>query len=112
MPRMGIAAVTTFVAGGVTFGTIAALVALRKGERAGTVALFSATAICIASFMLIHWLFWSSLDQQNWREVLMPDFFSPGRKEKILTWYSLGAAGLVGLVVAACSSLREHDQRT
>ena len=107
MPRMGIAAVTTFVAGGVTFGTIAALVALRKGERAGTVALFSATAICI-----IHWLFWSSLDQQNWREVLMPDFFSPGRKEKILTWYSLAAAGLAGLVVAACSSLREHDQRT
>ena len=102
---MGIAAVTLFVAGGVALGAVAGVTALRKGEGSGTVALFGAAGIAIASYMIAQWVFWSSLEVQDMREVLMPDFFSPGRKEKILNWYGLWSASFAGLVVAACGRL-------
>ena len=108
---MGIAAVTSFVVGGVAVGTVAAIVALREGERPGVVALGSSTAIAVASGMLIHWLFWSSLGHANWQEALMPNFFSPGRKEQILIWYGLWSAGAAGLVVATCGSFLRRDRQ-
>ena len=108
---MGIAAVTLFVTGGVALGVVAGVTALRKGESPRTVALFSAAGIAIASYMIVQWVFWSSLEVQDMRQALMPDFFSPGRKEKILNWYGLWSASLAGLVVAACGRFNKRGQQ-
>lgn len=107
---MGIPAVVAFVAGGIVVGTISGVVALRKGERPGTVATFSIGAIVFASFMFFQWLFWTSLEMRDLREALMPDFFSPGRKEQILNMYGLWFTGLAGLVVVAWGKLRKPDR--
>lgn len=107
---MGVPAVASFVMGGIVVGAVSGVVALRKGKRPGTVATFSIGAIILASFMFFQWVFWSSLELRDLRQALMPDFFSPGRKEQILNMYGLWSAGLTGLVIAAWGKLRRLDR--
>ena len=109
---MSITAVITFTTIGAVVGAAAGIKAVRSGETgAGTVALWSAGAIAVGAFMIVQWLFWSSLEATDIRQVLMPDFFSPGRKEKILWWYAVASGGITGLLSAAWGWLHDRKQQ-
>ena len=99
---MGITAVITFTAIGAAVGAAAGVKAIRGGETStSTVAIWSAGAVALGGFMIVQWLFWASLEATDMRQALMPDFFSTGRKEKILWWYAVASGGITGLLSAA-----------
>ena len=109
---MSITAVITFTATGAAIGAAAGTKAIRSGETgAGTVALWSAGAVALGSFMLVQWLFWSSFEATDMRQMFLPDFLSPGRIEKILWWYAVVSGGMTGLLSAAWGWLHCRRQQ-
>ena len=99
---MGIAAFVVFTSCGAATGIAAGIHALRSNEQGpGSVAYWSMSAVGLGAFMILQCLFWSSLAPVDLNQALLPDFFSPGRKERILWCYALTAAGIGGLFSAA-----------
>ena len=103
---MSITAVIVFTACGAAIGAATGIKAIRSGEAdAGDVALCGALAVAGAAFMILQRVFWSSLEAADIHQALTPDFFSPGRQDRILWWYSVASAGVAGLLSAAWERL-------
>ena len=98
---MGITAVVVHVAAGAALGAIAGVSAMRRHETTvGALVFAGLGALAIAAFMVLQYAFWVG-SAGNALDTFAPDFFSPGRREKILWWYALAAAGIGAIMAAA-----------
>jgi len=103
---MGITAVIVHVIAGAAVGAIAPASALTHRESNGPgLALAGLGAIAISLLMVLHYGFWSD-PSESVLATFAPDFLSPGRREKILMWYALAAAGVGAVLVAMWARIR------
>ncbi|TXI73494.1 MAG: hypothetical protein E6Q43_05315 [Dokdonella sp.] len=99
---MGMTAFVVFTSCGAAAGTAAGIRAIRHdGHGPRAVAYWSLSAVVLGAFMTLQWVFWASLAPIDLNKALLPDFFSPGRKERIFWCYALTSAGIGGLSSAA-----------
>ena len=108
---MGITAVVVHIAAGAALGAMAGASAMRRRETTLEALVFAGLgALAIAALMVLQYAFWVG-SAGNALDTFAPDFFSPGRREKILWWYALAAAGIGAIMAAAWARIRSSGRQ-
>jgi hypothetical protein len=103
---MGITAVVVHVAAGLAVGAVAGASAMRRHETTEGALVFAGLgALAVSALLVLQYAFWADPTQDP-LATFAPDFLSPGRREKILWWYALAAAGIGAIMASAWARIR------